>query len=128
MEKKLPGKDWEYMVYDQQDRLVLTQDGKLRQLNKWLLLSMINSEGWLIRGYWIVLRGRDAQQSNMVHFGGNNEERSASGFTQNGTTVYYSSSAYPVGNFTLLTVNYYDEYPPGSPGCLMELRCWVLFR
>ncbi|MCL1689664.1 RHS repeat domain-containing protein, partial [Elizabethkingia anophelis] len=40
----------------------------------------------------------------------------ASGFTQNGTTVYYSSLAYPVGNFTLLTVNYYDEYPPGSPG------------
>ncbi|WP_277561705.1 RHS repeat domain-containing protein, partial [Elizabethkingia anophelis] len=24
--------------------------------------------------------------------------------------------AYPVANFTLLTVNYYDEYPPGSPG------------
>ena len=51
----------------------------------------------------------------MVNFGVNNEERSASGFAQNGATVYYSSSAYPVANFTLLTVNYYDEYPPGSP-------------
>ena len=89
---------------------------------------MINSEGYFILGLLDSAPGRDAQQSNMVHFGGNNEERSASGFKQNGTTVYYSSSAYPVGNFTLLTVNYYDEYPPGSPGCLMELRCWVLFR
>ncbi|MCT4174836.1 hypothetical protein HZP56_17870, partial [Elizabethkingia anophelis] len=116
VEKKLPGKDWEYMVYDQQDRLVLTQDGKLRQLNKWLFTKYDKFGRVAYTGLLDSAPGRDAQQSNMVHFGGNNEERSASGFTQNGTTVYYSSSAYPVGNFTLLTVNYYDEYPPGSPG------------
>ncbi|WP_260208961.1 RHS repeat-associated core domain-containing protein, partial [Elizabethkingia anophelis] len=115
VEKKLPGKDWEYMVYDQQDRLVLTQDGKLRQLNKWLFTKYDKFGRVAYTGVLDSAPGRDAQQSNMVHFGGNNEERSASGFTQNGTTVYYSSSAYPVGNFTLLTVNYYDEYPPGSP-------------
>lgn len=28
--KKLPGRDWEYMVYDKADRLVLSQDGNLR--------------------------------------------------------------------------------------------------
>ncbi|MCT4284381.1 hypothetical protein HZP24_14105, partial [Elizabethkingia anophelis] len=116
VEKKLPGKDWEYMVYDQQDRLVLTQDGKLRQQNKWLFTKYDKFGRVAYTGLLDSAPGRDAQQSNMVHFGGNNEERSASGFTQNGTTVYYSSSAYPVGNFTLLTVNYYDEYPPGSPG------------
>ncbi|WP_337050809.1 hypothetical protein, partial [Elizabethkingia meningoseptica] len=49
-------------------------------------------------------------------FGGNNEERSASGFSQNGMSVYYTSGAYPTSNFTLLSVNYYDVYPPGSPG------------
>ncbi|MEL5903071.1 DUF6443 domain-containing protein, partial [Elizabethkingia anophelis subsp. anophelis] len=116
VEKKLPGKDWEYMVYDQQDRLVLTQDGKLRQQNKWLFTKYDKFGRVAYTGLLDSAPGRDAQQSNMVHFGGNNEERSASGFTQNGTTVYYSSLAYPVGNFTLLTVNYYDEYPPGSPG------------
>ncbi|HAY3537123.1 TPA: RHS repeat-associated core domain-containing protein, partial [Elizabethkingia anophelis] len=116
VEKKLPGKDWEYMVYDQQDRLVLTQDGKLRQQNKWLFTKYDKFGRVAYTGLLDSAPGRDAQQSNMVHFGGNNEERSASGFTQNGTTVYYSSSAYPVANFTLLTVNYYDEYPPGSPG------------
>ncbi|XJR86646.1 DUF6443 domain-containing protein [Elizabethkingia anophelis] len=115
VEKKLPGKDWEYMVYDQQDRLVLTQDGKLRQQNKWLFTKYDKFGRVAYTGLLDSAPGRDAQQSNMVHFGGNNEERSASGFTQNGTTVYYNSLAYPVGNFTLLTVNYYDEYPPGSP-------------
>ncbi|MCT3838892.1 RHS repeat-associated core domain-containing protein, partial [Elizabethkingia anophelis] len=115
VEKKLPGKDWEYMVYDRQDRLVLTQDGKLRQQNKWLFTKYDKFGRVAYTGLLDSAPGRDAQQSNMVNFGINNEERSTSGFAQNGTTVYYSSSAYPVGNFTLLTVNYYDEYPPGSP-------------
>ncbi|WP_236709573.1 DUF6443 domain-containing protein [Elizabethkingia ursingii] len=115
VEKKLPGKDWEYMVYDKQDRLVLTQDGKLRQQNKWLFTKYDKFGRVAYTGLLDSTPGRDAQQSNMVNFGANNEERSASGFAQNGTTVYYSSSAYPVSNFTLLTVNYYDEYPPGSP-------------
>ena len=115
VEKKLPGKDWEYMVYDKQDRLILTQDGKLRQQNKWLFTKYDKFGRVAYTGLLDSEPGRDAQQSNMVNFGVNNEERSTSGFTQNGTTVYYSSSAYPVGNFTLLTVNYYDEYPPGSP-------------
>ncbi|WP_294246933.1 DUF6443 domain-containing protein, partial [uncultured Chryseobacterium sp.] len=30
VEKRLPGKDWEWMVYDKQDRLVLSQDANLR--------------------------------------------------------------------------------------------------
>ncbi|WP_223150968.1 DUF6443 domain-containing protein, partial [Flavobacterium ajazii] len=34
VEKKLPGKQWEYLVYDKLDRLVLTQDANLRVNNK----------------------------------------------------------------------------------------------
>ncbi len=36
IEQKVPGKDWEYMVYDQLDRPILTQDANLRTQNKWL--------------------------------------------------------------------------------------------
>ena len=36
VEKKIPGKDWEYIVYDNLDRPVLTQDGNLKLQNKWL--------------------------------------------------------------------------------------------
>lgn len=33
IEKKLPGAGWEYLIYDSKDRLVLTQDAKLRAVN-----------------------------------------------------------------------------------------------
>ncbi|MEM6526348.1 MAG: DUF6443 domain-containing protein, partial [Bacteroidota bacterium] len=35
-EKKVPGAHWVYMVYDDRDRLVLTQDGEQRNQNQWL--------------------------------------------------------------------------------------------
>ncbi|WP_163325478.1 DUF6443 domain-containing protein [Draconibacterium mangrovi] len=34
-EKKLPGAGWVYMIYDSRDRLVLSQDAKLRTLNSY---------------------------------------------------------------------------------------------
>jgi hypothetical protein len=37
VEKKVPGKGWEYMVYDKADRLILSQDANLRAANKWLI-------------------------------------------------------------------------------------------
>ena len=77
---------------------------------------MINSEEWFIQDYWTVSREEMLNKAIWLILVLITKKRSASGFyTQNGATVYYSSSAYPVGNFTLLTVNYYDEYPPGSP-------------
>jgi len=33
IEKKLPGAGWEYLIYDSKDRLVLSQDAKLRAVN-----------------------------------------------------------------------------------------------
>lgn len=35
-EKQVPGKGKEYLLYDQQDRLVATQDGEMRKETKWL--------------------------------------------------------------------------------------------
>jgi len=34
--KKVPGAAWNYMIYDQRDRLVFTQDGNLRARNQWM--------------------------------------------------------------------------------------------
>ena len=35
IEKKLPGAGWEYLIYDTKDRLVLSQDAKLRAVNSY---------------------------------------------------------------------------------------------
>ncbi|MES1160757.1 MAG: DUF6443 domain-containing protein [Bacteroidota bacterium] len=34
--KKVPGAAWTYMIYDQRDRLVYTQDGNMRTRNQWM--------------------------------------------------------------------------------------------
>jgi uncharacterized protein DUF6443 len=34
--KKVPGAGWVYMVYDQRDRLVFTQDANMRESNRWM--------------------------------------------------------------------------------------------
>ncbi|WP_333624252.1 DUF6443 domain-containing protein [Sphingobacterium siyangense] len=37
VERKIPGKAVEYMVYDSRDRMVLSQDGNLRAQDKWMM-------------------------------------------------------------------------------------------
>ncbi|BAP30064.1 cell well associated RhsD protein [Chryseobacterium sp. StRB126] len=109
VEKKLPGKGWELMVYDKSDRLVLSQDANLSVSNKWLItkydkLGRIAYTGFLTGG---DRAGRQNQIKDLVI----TEDRSTTGFTRNGITVYYTDSAF-VGEIpTILSINYYDTYP-----------------
>ncbi|ROH98478.1 RHS repeat-associated core domain-containing protein, partial [Chryseobacterium sp. G0240] len=45
-EKKLPGKEWEYIVYDKQNRPVLSQDGNLRTTT-----NNFGKKGWMFTKY-----------------------------------------------------------------------------
>lgn len=118
VEKKLPGKGWEYMVYDSQDRLVATQDANMRANNQWLF-TKYDQFG---RGaYTGIATGstRTAEQTNAELAKINYVERKTSvEFTQNGLDVYYGNpsniTSYPTTITTLLSVNYYDEYPTGT--------------
>ncbi|WP_299182878.1 DUF6443 domain-containing protein [uncultured Chryseobacterium sp.] len=124
VEKKLPGKGWEYMVYDKQDRLVLTQDANLR-----ITTNTFNSKGWLFTkydqfgrvaytGFFSNTATRTSMQTainSMAANAGNNEKRSITPvITQNGMDVYYTKDAFPTGSMTILSVNYYDTYPSYS--------------
>lgn len=125
VEKKIPGKGWEYMVYDKQDRLVLTQDTILKTTTT----NTFTKKGWLFTkydqfgrvvytGFFSNTASRSAMQTainNMNANAGNNELRSTTPFTLNGIDVYYTKNAFPTGSMTILSVNYYDTYPPGTP-------------
>jgi len=118
VEKKLPGKGWEFMVYDRQDRLVLTQDAMLRGT-----INNFAKRGWLFTKYdqfgRVVYTGffantatRETMQKSLNSMNSaNNESRNSTGFSQNGLIVYYTKVAFPTGSMTILSVNYYDQYP-----------------
>ncbi|MBS0027235.1 DUF6443 domain-containing protein [Chitinophaga sp. 22321] len=120
VEKKLPGKGWEFSIYDQQDRVILTQDAKLRTVN-----NSFSAKGWmfvkydkwgrvLYSGFFPSADSRIVLQNNVNNItinAENNESRSDSSFTANGMQVFYTQNAFPTGSVTVLSVNYYDTYP-----------------
>ncbi len=123
VEKKLPGKDWEYIVYDKADRIVMTGP----------VLSPFGSEakGWLFTKYDVMDRVVYTGYYNMhaptsanrkvlkdLVYGQTqlNEVKTSSNGTINGVTVRYSNTLFPTAGAHLLTVNYYDNYEfPGAP-------------
>ncbi|WP_353151656.1 DUF6443 domain-containing protein, partial [Chryseobacterium sp.] len=130
-EKKLPGKEWEYIVYDKQNRPVLSQDGNLRTTT-----NNFGKKGWMFTKYdtfgRVVYSGFFASTETRVSIQTalntistnvlNNESSSTTPFTQNGIEVYYTKNAFPTGNMTLLSVNYYDQYPAGSPAQPVQIQ------
>ncbi|SDI87545.1 RHS repeat-associated core domain-containing protein [Chryseobacterium taeanense] len=115
VEKKLPGKGWEYMVYDKQDRLVLTRDTVLEAQGKWLFTKYDQFSRPIYTGILDSPPGRAQQVAAVEGLGSNNEVRTTSSFNNTGMDVYYTTnSAYPQYNYVLLSVNYYDTYPAYS--------------
>ncbi|MCC9073225.1 DUF6443 domain-containing protein [Flavobacterium sp. F-65] len=124
VEKKLPGKQWEFIVYDKLDRPVASGPANSP-------FSDVDSVGWLIMKYDIFNRpvyngwmsstaataiGRIALQAaqNNAVLNLISESKQESG-TIDGIAAYYSNIVEPT-NFKLLMVNYYDNYVfPSSP-------------
>ncbi|MCC9073233.1 RHS repeat-associated core domain-containing protein [Flavobacterium sp. F-65] len=122
VEKKLPGKQWEFIVYDKLDRPVATGPSNSP-------FTDLSTTGWLITKYdafsrpvytgWMTETAatdtgrkalQDAQNNATVLF----ETKQATG-TIDGIAAYYSNIVAPT-SFKLLTVNYYDDYTfPSTP-------------
>ncbi|WP_294287207.1 DUF6443 domain-containing protein [uncultured Chryseobacterium sp.] len=124
VEKKIPGKDWEFMVYDKQDRLVLSQDGKLRTSD-----NTFTTRGWLFTkydefgrvaytGFYPNTDSRTQVQdqlNTLTASSPNTEIRITNPVSLSGTNLYYRNQAFPSSGITLLTVSYYDTYPSEAP-------------
>jgi RHS repeat-associated protein len=127
VEKKLPGKDWEWMVYDKQDRLVLTQDGMLRtaantfSTRGWMFTKYDNYNRTVLTGFYPSTESRTAVQEYVNNLPAtslnplNNEDRVSNPVVIGGMNVYYRNLAYPSTGTILLGINYYDTYPPEAP-------------
>lgn len=116
VEKKLPGKEKEFILYDKQDRVVATQDGNLRSQGRWLYTKYDKYGRVAITGLSTGATTRLTEQSIVDGFGSNNVERvSLVSFNRQGMDVYYNNpdSTYPESTkwVALLSVNYYDSYP-----------------
>lgn len=119
VEKKLPGKDWVYVVYDKQNRLVGAQDGNLRAKGQWIYNKYDKFGRIAITG---ISTGntRSNEQALADQKGLNNVNRiDYVYYNRQGMDVYYDNpeGTYPISPnwVSLLSVNYYDTYPVGSP-------------
>ena len=110
IEKKIPGKGWEYIVYDKLDRPVMTQDANLRATNEWLF-TKYDVFG---RVAYTGIRNIDISRSDLQTLANNEDytqyESKTSINTLAGTPIYYSSSAIPTAVTKVYTINYYDTY------------------
>jgi RHS repeat-associated protein len=126
VEKKIPGKGWEYMVYDKQGRIVGVQDAVIRIKGQWLYTKYDHFGRVVFTGI-CTGGGRATEQANAEAYGNNNVNRTLSAFfNREGMDVYYDpNGTYPTAGWVkLLSVNYYDTYPvygfnPPFPGTIL---------
>ncbi|MFD2904395.1 DUF6443 domain-containing protein [Sphingobacterium anhuiense] len=107
IEKKIPGKGWEYLVYNKNDQLILSQDAVQRGLKKWSyskydVFGRIASTGIYTNG--------TAGQTSRAQVQTLADAVAPQWETRTGTA--YSISSFPTTASQLqeLTVNYYDDY------------------
>ncbi len=112
VEKKIPGKGWEHIVYNKLDQPILTQDEIQR--NK-------PTPEWLFTKYDSF--GRVAYTGLVTGGTRSSHQTAANGLTISwvdqattttvigGTSVFYNNVGYPTNNISeVYTINYYDAY------------------
>ena len=114
IEKKIPGKGWESIVYDKLDRPVLTQDANLKVQNQWLftkydVFGRVAYTGLASTSY----NSRTYLQQGIHTMTTPSVSRTDSPQTLAGTPLYYQDISYPNLSISALhTLNYFDSYPP----------------
>ncbi|MGG7036965.1 MAG: RHS repeat domain-containing protein, partial [Flavobacterium sp.] len=115
VEKKLPGKGWEYIVYDKLNRVVATgpalspftdsQGATGCMIVKYDVFGRVVLTGWMPTG-----ADRATLQAGADGAAVFNETKTTSPTTVNQVAFSYTTGAWPTGNYHVLTVNYYDNY------------------
>ncbi|MES2112839.1 MAG: DUF6443 domain-containing protein [Bacteroidota bacterium] len=116
MQKRLPGKGWEYTVYNNMDQPVATQDSLQKNANQWIFTKYDAQGRVASTGIWTNGGTAITRASLQTTLNGISTNLYESQLT---TGTGYTNAAWPTGNTTALTYNYYDNYnnapsmPPG---------------
>jgi len=111
IEKKIPGKGWEYIVYNLLDQPILTQDANLQANDQWLFTTYDVLGRVIYTGKVSSVKNRSGLQTDANAVQNPYEARSATTNTIAGVSVYYTDLKFPNTIVSqVLTVNYYDDY------------------
>lgn len=115
--KKVPGKGYETILYNDLDLPVLTQDANMREDNpgKYLFTKYDALGRVAYTGFYTSSFPRqsteDLIQNRLPASISEVQRTKAQGPLQIGDTqVFYSNSSFPSDNLEVLTINYYDKY------------------
>ena len=118
VEKKLPGKDWEYIVYNKLDQPIMTQDANLRANSRWLF-TVYDAFGRIAYTGMATGGTRPQEQSSADNYSGRQWTQPGSARTVDNTSLYYDTSGTPIATVDILalhTINYYDGYNANRDG------------
>lgn len=107
-QKKIPGKGWEFTVYNQLDQPVLTQDSTQRLANQWTVNKYDAFGRVVITGLWNAGSVRTLANLQASIYGGTQADVRDNTITT-GITPGYHPTSYPTLSKTL-QINYYDDY------------------
>lgn len=110
--KKVPGAAEVYMIYDPLGRIVLTQDGKMRNSSKWTYVKYDNANRVIIQGVYtntsIATTAMQDYVNNSVlvpcYTNGNHFE------IRQSTISGYSNQCFPITGTEERIYNYFDNY------------------
>ncbi len=119
VEKKIPGKGWESIIYNRLDQPVMTQDKELKNANKWL----VTKYDIFGRVVYTGIKNTNGSRTDFQNIFNNNggaiwENKNSIGTGYMNT--YYTSNVFPSTLDEIHTINYYDNYYFDLNGGLSE--------
>ncbi|WP_282086826.1 DUF6443 domain-containing protein [Aquimarina algiphila] len=111
IEKKIPGKGKEFIVYNKLDQPILTQDANQKAQNVWLFTKYDRFGRVAYTGKKTDTRERAILQSEATAYGSELWVTRDVATTIGGVLLDYNDGGYPkVSTDEVLTINYYDDY------------------
>jgi RHS repeat-associated protein len=112
--KKIPGKAWDLMTYDARNRLVLSQDGNMREGNKWLFTKYDALNRSVLTGIY-THSGPEISQEDMQGFVNGTVGQDGNLWHESikeeiGNLHGYDNASFPTTDIEVISVTYYDDY------------------